>query len=210
MPLAPKNLSKGRVNFASSLTRVEIKSLVDNPDLTVLQTCDAVELATWEMLNDLLFVTRPDVKVRVYGFYSSECDLSFLRRLTNVRHFAADSLMRAKGVEFTAELRELQSLSIGIHSLENFDFLAGLPHSKLRKLSLGATRSKKPNLRQLGRFGELRKRYLEGQEKDIEVISRLPCLEDLTLRSITVNDLGFLHNLSHLWSLDIKLGGPNN
>jgi hypothetical protein len=210
MPFTRKILSKDRVDFASSLTRHEISSLVDDPHLKILQTCDAVEPATWEMINDLLFAARPDVELRVYGFYSSECDLSFLKQLTNLRHFSADCLMRAKGVEYTAELAALQSLSIGIHSLENFDFLSGLAHSGLRKLSLGATKSKKPRLRALERFSELRKLYLEGQEKEIEVISRLPCLEDLTLRSITVNDLGFLCNLSRLWSLDIKLGGINN
>lgn len=78
MPLARKNLSKGRVDFASSLTRTEINSLVGDPQLKILQTCDAVESATWEMMNDLLFAMRPDVELRVYGFYSSECDLSFL------------------------------------------------------------------------------------------------------------------------------------
>jgi Leucine-rich repeat (LRR) protein len=107
-------------------------------------------------------------------------------------------------------LTKLQSLSIGIYSLKDFDFLSGLPDSGLRKLSLGATKSKKPSLRHLERFGELRKLYIEGQEKDIDVIAKLPRLEDLTLRSVTVKDLGFLRYLSNLWSLDIKLGGTNN
>jgi hypothetical protein len=38
-------------------------------------------------------------------------------------------------------------------------------------------------------------------------IEDLQKLEDLTLRSITTGDLGYLKPLRHLWSLDIKLGG---
>ena len=49
--------------------------------------------------------------------------------------------------------------------------------------------------------------YLEGHSKDIEVLSELRALEDLTLRSITTPDLLYLAELPKLWSLDIKLGG---
>jgi hypothetical protein len=37
-----------------------------------------------------------------------------------------------------------------------------------------------------------------------------PKLEDVTLRSITAPDLSFLKPLTHLWSLDIKLGGTTD
>jgi hypothetical protein len=210
MPLATKNVSKGRVDFKCSLTRNEVDSLVSDAQLKILQTCDSVDDTTWEMLNERLFTLRPEVELRVYGFYSSECDLSFLAYLTNLHHFSADCLMRAKGIERVADLPMLESLSVGIDNLENFDFLANLSERYLRKLSLGRTKSKKPSLGHLKRFGELRRLYVEGQEKEIEAISKLSCLEDLTLRSITIGDLDFIRDLKSLWSLDIKLGGTNN
>ncbi|MFM8400777.1 MAG: hypothetical protein ACKOAH_23365, partial [Pirellula sp.] len=49
--------------------------------------------------------------------------------------------------------------------------------------------------------------YLEGHSKNIEVLSELRDLEDVTLRSITTPDLQYLADLPKLWSLDIKLGG---
>jgi hypothetical protein len=74
-------------------------------------------------------------------------------------------------------------------------------------LKLGATRSKAPSLAPLSRFGSLKRLYLEGHAKDIEVLSDLQALEDVTLRSITARDLSYLAPLKRLWSLDIKLGG---
>ena len=77
----------------------------------------------------------------------------------------------------------------------------------LSRLSIGATRSKKPRLQPLGRFTSLTTLYIEGQSNGIEVLAELRGLEDVTLRSITTNDLRYLSPLERLWSLDIKLGG---
>ena len=77
----------------------------------------------------------------------------------------------------------------------------------LRKLTLEATKSKRPSLAPLQRFHSLSRLYLEGQQKDIEVLSKLKSLEELTLRSISTGGLDFISNAASLWSLDIKLGG---
>lgn len=207
MPISQMNLSRGRVDFEISLTAAEVEVLVADPQLRILQTSSPVEPATWDMLDEMLFSRRPDIELRVYGFYCSACDLSFLPRLRHVRRFAADCLIEAKGVEYFVCLENIESLSIGIYSLESFDFLEDLPIGRLRTLSLQATKSKRPSLRPLARFDQLRTLYIEGQQKDIEVLSNLCCLEDLTLRSISVDGLDFLRGLNHLWSLDIKLGG---
>jgi hypothetical protein len=106
-------------------------------------------------------------------------------------------------------MTNLRSLSVGIFDLESLDFLGGLPVG-ITKLSLQATRSKKPKLAHLVRFHSLRQLYLEAQQQDIDVLSQLTELEELTLRSITVSDLGFLAGLPRLWSLDIKLGGTKD
>lgn len=198
------------MEFSSSLTRSEIKTLVQEPGLNVLQTSAEVEPKTWQMLNDLLLPARPEIELRIYGFYKSVCDLSFLACLPNLRHFSADCLMRATAVESVAQLPNLQSLSIEIDNLQNFDFLESLPNDELRKLSLGATKSRKPTLRHLRRYGKLQTLRLDGQQKDIEIISKLSCLESLTLRCITLTDLAFLRDIPQLQSLSITLGGTNN
>jgi len=210
MSLAKQKLSPDRAEFKESLCAEEVDSLARDPQLRVLQTSSAVRAATWDLLNERLFSPRPDVELRVYGSYFSACDLSFLSEMTNVRRFSADCLRQASGIEHVAALINLESLSIGIFDLESFEFLERLPNTTLRELSLSATKSKKPSLAPLARFDQLRRLYLEGQQKDLEVISQLTMLEDLTLRSISVDGLEFLRDLSRLWSLDIKLGGSHN
>jgi hypothetical protein len=207
MPLAKRNLSRDRADFERSLTVSEVDSLVADSQLKVLQTSSPVEGGTWDILNDRLFSKRHDVRLRIYGFYSLDCDLSFLPRLQNVRRFSADCLMQAHGVEHLTSLKELESLSIGIFNLETFDFLENLSVASLRELSLAATKSKKPTLRKIGRFDQLRRLYLEGQQKDLDVISTMPRIEEITLRSIGLDNLDLLKGLKNLWSLDIKLGG---
>ncbi len=114
--------------------------------------------------------------------------------------------MSASGVESIARISGLESLSLGIFELKDLSVLERIAPG-LTSLSLGATRSKKPSLAPLCRFRSLRVLYLEGHTKDIEVLSDLPELEEITLRSITTPDLGYLAQLPKLWSLDIKLGG---
>jgi hypothetical protein len=49
--------------------------------------------------------------------------------------------------------------------------------------------------------------YLEGQQQEIEVLSELSTLEEVTLRSISTTNLDYVSGLPRLWSLDVKLGG---
>jgi len=203
-------LSGERVDFSGSLSASDVKTLVQNRELETLQVSEPVKSETWDLLNEKLFAVRRDVTLRVYGFYSHKCDLTFLRQLPNVQRFCADCLTKATGIEEVATLRNLESLTVGIYGLESFAFLDAVPHRSLRSLALWQTKSKKPRLSSLARFTQLRELYLEGQQTDIEVISHLPQLEKLMLRSITLGGLDMLRGLKHLWSVDIKLGGTKN
>lgn len=195
-----------RAEFDDSASADDFRELAKQPSLEVLQCSAPVRDAVWSLINEHFCRVRPDVQLRVYGHYSSRCDLSFARLVPNVRYFAADCLMHASGVESLAELRGLESLSLGIFDLTDFSVLERLSPG-LTSLSLGATRSKRPTLAPLRRFRSLRVLYLEGQSKDIDVLGELLELEDVTLRSITTPDLRYLGDLPKLCSLDIKLGG---
>jgi hypothetical protein len=170
-----------RAEFDDSVTENDLQHLSELPKVGTLQCSAPVKDSTWLLLNELFFARRPDVELRVYGHYSVECDLAFARRMVNVRRFAADCLIRAKNVGAIADIPELDSLSLGIFELQDFDVLDGVP-ANLRTLSLGATRSKKPRLDALGRLTSLKTLYIEGQSNGIEAIGQLRALEDLTLR----------------------------
>ena len=199
-------MSETRVEFDSSVSEADLRKLVGRSAIRTLQASSPVADSVWPLLNDVFFAVRPDVTLRVYGHYASTCDLSFARRMTHVRRFSADCLMRASNVEAIGNIPNLAELSLDIFELQGFDVLNDVS-SALSTLSLGATRSKKPRLDSLARFRSLKTLYLEGQRHGIEVLGDLTELEDVTLRSITTPDLSYLAPLRRLWSLDIKLGG---
>lgn len=144
--------------------------------------------------------------MRVYGHYGEICDLTFIQRIPSLRKFSADCLIDAKGIEVVTQLDNLEHLGVGIFNLDNFDFLDKI-NPNLKELYLHQTKSKKPNIVSIERFKLLEYLYLEGQQKGIESISKLTNLKKLVLRSISRNNVDFLNNLEHLWSVDIKLGG---
>jgi hypothetical protein len=130
----------------------------------------------------------PSVMLRAYGSYRGAIrDLEFLRYFPTVRRFSADVLY---------------------NTLESIDGLGYLP-ADAHTLGLGRTK-KRLSLQPLARFTALRSLYLEGQTHDIEVISGLTALVSLTLRSITLPDLGVLGPLKALRLLEIKLGGTRD
>ena len=195
-----------RAAFNDSATAEDFCELAKQPLLTVLQCSEPVRDSVWSLVNEHFCRVRPDVYLRVYAHYQNECDLSFARLLTNVRRFSADCLMHAKNIEHIAAISNLESLHIGIFELNDFSVL-NLITPKLTSLSLSATRSKKPSLAPLSRFRALEQLYIEGHNKEIEVLSELSELADVTLRSVSTPGVEYLTNLTKLWSLDIKLGG---
>lgn len=201
--------SKGRIQIQGKLTQEEVNDLVDKKDLELIQFSEDVEPITFQLLNDVLFAKRNDVVLRVFGFYSKECDLSFLAKLPNVSRFYVDCHENVKNLDAIANLKKLVELSIGIFELDTFEVLNTVPDT-LEVIMLGQTKSKKPDLAVLERFTKLKTLYVEGHKKNIEVLGKLTYLEDVTLRSITTKNLDFLIPLKSLWSLDIKLGGITN
>lgn len=201
-----EHIDSHRIGFSQGLAAKDVQDLASNANVRILQCSAPIEPSTWDLLNNILLVQRPEIEVRVYGFYSSICDLSFVERLRNVRRFSADCLRQAIGIEHLGSLESLEKLSVGIYSLENFDFLKSIP-AGIKSLSLHRTKSKEPRLDVLSRFHSLSQLYLESQEQGIEVLSELSTLEDITLRSISTPNLDYIARLPRLWSLDVKLGG---
>lgn len=195
-----------RAEFGAALTVEDLRRLAMQPELKTLQCSTAVPDHVWGLVDAEFCSVRPDVQLRVYGMDYGPCDLGFLRRLPRVRHFAADCLKSANGVEHLATLPRLESLSLGVFDLTDFQVLEQLPIG-LSSLSLGPTRSKRPTLAPLARLPNLRRLYLEGQSRDIDVLRELVAIEELTLRSISTPDLRYLANMQRLGSLEIKLGG---
>ena len=171
----------------------EIRSPVTSDQLAPLdERCQVVQFSSPLTETDHVKLAEflrsyPQIPFRVYGHYSKPVpNLSFLKHYPFLSGFQVD-----------------------VYLLESIEGVEFLPNS-LTFFKFGQTRSKKLSLNFLRRFEQLRNLYLESQTKDIEAISNLSRLEQLTLRSITLPGLALLLPLKNLWSLDIKLGGSKD
>lgn len=150
----------------------------------VVQFCDP--LTDLEMDRLAAFMSGyPHVPLRVYG------------------HNTVDNL------DFLKKFPFLQGLQVDAWHLRDFSGIRNVG-PQLEYLGLGATKSKSISMSLLRQFPGLKDLYLEGHRKDIEIVSELPRLEILSLRSITVDGLDFLKPVKSLRWLDLKLGGTRN
>lgn len=172
-------------DLRSPVTERELSALDDRPE--VIQFSTALSDADYRLLGEW-FKDQPHKTLRVYGSYDgSITDLGFLKYFPTVQSFQADALY---------------------HSLADIEGLRYLPEDT-HFIGLGRTK-KRLSLAPLERFKMLRQLYLEGQTKEIAVVSGLLDLQSVTLRSITLPDLSLLLPLSRLRALDLKLGGTND
>ncbi|MGB0953604.1 MAG: hypothetical protein ACPG31_10280 [Planctomycetota bacterium] len=169
-----------------------------------MQTTSCPPGKIWALLDRYLFAERPEVELRVFG--NVAVDLRFLEAMPSLQKFTVNGCEHVENLECLGLLPDLKELSLGVFSLEDFDFLERAPEG-LKCLSLERSSSRRPDLSHLKRFGELEELYIEGHTKGIEILSGLMGLKKVTLRSITVKDLSFLRDLPRLWSLALHLGG---
>jgi hypothetical protein len=203
------NERTGQYDISTGVTEEELKILAINPKTHSIQFSEPLTNKEVDILESLVFSIRPDITLRVYGHYKDICDLTFIERIPSLRKISADCLFEANGIEVVTKLENLESLSVGIFNLTNFDFLNGISPN-IKELYLHQTRSKKPSIEHLSRFTELEYLYLEGQQKGIESISNLKKLQKIVLRSISTNHINYLEGLQDLWSVDVRIGGIKN
>jgi len=201
--------SKDLFNFDDEISKSELQKICADPKVKCVQTSTATKRKAFELINDYVAIQRPDILIRLYGYYKTGCDLSVLSYLKAVKRLSIDCMLQAENISYITELPLLNEVSVGIFNIVDFEFLAGLP-SSIISLGLHATKSKKPMLKHLQRFKGLQTLYLEGQQNHIEAISNLHELQDLTLRSISTPNIDYLSPLKKIRSLDIKLGGIKN
>ena len=132
----------------------------------------------------------PSVGLRVYSGTSRKFDTTYTT------------------LGFLEQFGQVRRVSLDIREVDDFSGLRFL-HPDLEELQLGET-SKRISLRPLERFGDLRDLYLHGHDKDFEVVSDLRRVRRLSLRSITLPDLGTLRGLGELEELELKLGGTRD
>lgn len=175
-------LSHGIVEVASPLSR---RLLLRRPDprLRLVQFRQPLTDRDYGWLAGWL-EDHPSITLRAWGHVP---DLEFLRFFPNLQRISIDTFFEEP---------------------KSFD---GLRHLRpdLHSLMLGSTRHRK-SLAPLNHFTGLRRLYLQGHTKDIDVLARLISLRSVTLREITLADLSILLPLGELRALELKLGGTRD
>lgn len=194
----------GFYNFDNNFTVEDASAVIKCLDIKTLQCKKPVNKEIWRLINEKILTVRPDIAVRVYGYYAQVCDLSFLSQLGNVQHLSIDGILESRNVEYLSRLTKLSKLTLDIADLKAFDFLGHI-NENLTELDIGRTSSKKPNLKVLERFKYLEFLALRGHNKNIEVLSTLSNLSEISLSGITVSNFKFLHKLNELDSLHLDL-----
>ena len=199
----------GQYSISTGYRKSELIKLVENKKLKYLQFSEKLNEQEINQLEEFVFSKNSEISLRIYGFYSQECDLSFLVKIPSLKKLSVDCLMKAENAEVITKLKNIESLGIGIYNLESFEFLKDI-NTNLKELFLHQTKSKKLNLNLIDRFVNLEVLYIDGQSNGIEKINSLKNLKEITLRSISTGNLDYLKDLKYLWSVDIKLGGIKN
>jgi Leucine-rich repeat (LRR) protein len=197
-----------RVDFHGLLTVAEIKTLAKNSALLTLQFGDVVDSGNWKLLEKHLLKQRQDVCLRLYGHYFKPCDLSFLTELPSLGALTIDCENVAQ-LNVLSNLQQLHSFGIASFQLRDFGFLDSIP-VELKSLSLGPTKSKLPDLAGIVRFKKLESLLIAGQQKNLQVISELKCLESISFAGLSTPDLAFVTALPALWSFKFLLGGAKD
>jgi hypothetical protein len=202
-------ISHDRVQLPRTLSDREIHALASDHAIRYVQFFDRPDESVWDRLNAGLFQRRPEVCLRVYGFPDGKNHLDFCAKMTAVQDFAVE-LGHATGLDCIGAMKELKSIHISMSDPECTDILQYVSPELTAVSITGGPAARRVDLGVLARFKSLRKLYLERHQKGISVLAELKSLQDLTLRSITLESLDLLRTLPALWSLDIKLGGTKN
>ncbi len=177
----------------NTTTKEELLSLANNLKITHIEIkSDKINSSIFELLDDQVLVRRPEIHFWILAG-ARQCGLSFLSKLSDLKNLHI-RCVEVKNQETISNLSKLKFLEVDIFGMDSFDFLSYLSN-QIVTLFLGSTNSKKPNLRFLETFRNLRDLQIDGHNKNIEVISKLLEIQNLTLRSITSLDISFLSSL---------------
>jgi hypothetical protein len=205
-------INESTIALSEKSGKNDITDLLKNKDLKAVQISDYISDEILSLLNERLFLNRSDVEFRVYGFHKhSLCDLSFLRRLTNVEKLRIDYIANVSNIDALMDLVRLKSLFLMIFDLTDYSILKHIDES-ITDLSLCVgERTSKYNCdcEWLSKFNCLETLYIGKPKRNINSLSKIRSLRQLTLRGITIDDLSFINELQ-LEFLAIHWGAIKN
>lgn len=148
------------------------------------------------------------LEIRFYGYHFTPFDAAIVRALPHAANLSLDCHTSAVNLETLGELQHLQQLQLGVYELAQHDILALENLRGLEYLSLGETRKASIDLAPLRHWSRLAQLHTTGHVKNIEAVTALPALAQLSLSQVKSKDaVDFIGAMPALRQLRFILGG---
>ena len=204
-------IDSGRITNPANLHSAEIVDAVTKSKLRLVVQFDhpkAYGPAILDALNEACRIAGDRIQVRFYGHYGATFDASVLRRLQDVRDFAADCLFEITNEDEIGRLPKLTRLSFGVFELNRPAFLETIDLAQLTRLVLSENRKRNVDLSPLARSELLDELFINGHSKGIGVLAGLSRLRKLSLGGYAkAHSLSFVSGIRNLKELTLILGG---
>lgn len=147
------------------------------------------------------------LEVRFFAHRETGFDADVLRHLPNVANLSLDTLTTISNPEIVGALPRLKRLRFGVYRLDDPGIVGRLGVARLKRLTLAENHKRNFDLAPLAQARDLTHLFIQGHARNIEAISSLSKLEDLSLSGFpSRHDLRFANNLKALRRLFLILG----
>ena len=180
-----------------------IRAIVDNKKIKRIQISKPLPDKAYQIIDEILSL-RPDITFRLFGFYDEDkVDISFLLKMPHLKNLCIDCIDFRKNqqkinFDVLARLR-LKQFYIECFDLRNYEFIKYLSDDLEDLLITADTMG--PGVvfdcAWLLKYVNLKSLWLgKKAKKNLELLSQLPKLKELSLRGIKITDFSFLHKMN--------------
>ena len=179
-----------------------IRAIVDNKKIERIQIASLLPDEAYQKIDEILSL-RQDITFRLFGFYDEDkVDISFLLKMPHLKNLWIDLNFRNDqqkiNFDVLARLR-LKQFYIECFDLRNYEFIKYLSDDLEELIIIADTMG--PGVvfdcAWLLKYVNLKSLWLgKKAKKNLELLSQLPKLKDLTLRGIKIADFSFLHKMN--------------
>lgn len=180
--------------FSLTASDDEIIHTLTNANLNHIQTTKEPTNEEINILNEI-FRINPGITFRHYGLScSKDTDISYLSKLTNLRSLSLGLYCKINNIEVVEKL-DLEHLSFSCFNLKDYSFLKNVS-SSIRNLSIDLEdKTYKMDIHDILHMTELECLGIRNVKKGVDQLSKFKNLKELYLRSVDIEDYGFLKNM---------------
>lgn len=201
------NNNNNRVEILTDLTLDEANEIKCIEKLKYIQISKDITQQALKIINSVILSERQDIQFRVYGFYNIECDLKFLKFLTNITDLSIGEMDSVQNIDTIGVLSKMKKLRIYLNKLDDISFLERVtPNITSLMLGTGINNSK-INFNIVERFQFLKSLFLYKINYGFDSLKNMESLTNLTINASKIKDFTFLNNTN---IGDLSLGMISN